>query len=326
MFNHPKIQKFGISEIPLNQDIYLMDDRWISEYEIALTKAASGENVDISSIGYISYAAARSADDNGVDLSWYPNIYDRFHEVRVRLPHSEFITCVGYWQGDIKPRIFVQKKWHDQLYLRNHSVFALVDAIGVKDSLASGILSREKLTKLREGIDKVASENPTVAFVSFADTLLLKSNWTVGPHNTPTKNTYRPETIIHLIPEIQKIYQDILGLSVYASLTQGANEYYDDDLIHISKEKNHFSLNSLGLPFAQISAIEIAARQAIKCGIHKPKELYLDENFFRSLKWDYKFNKKALALYTYSSPMSQSENRYIAMGLDDAINNLQMQV
>ena len=51
---------------------------------------------------------------------------------------------------------------------------------------------------------------------------------------------------MNIIKDLQAVYQMVLGKDVYAILTQGTAEYYEDSLLHISSGKNHVSLNSLG--------------------------------------------------------------------------------
>lgn len=133
--------------------------------------------------------------------------------------------------------------------MKTYSVFALIDAIGVKTALANGTLTRHKLIKLRDRIDEIATRYPTLAFVSFADNLLVKSNWRVGHWDSKLTYSYEPEFILRLLPEISSAYHEILDMNIYAVIAQGNNEYYDDNLLHISASQNHISLNSLGLPF-----------------------------------------------------------------------------
>ncbi len=114
-----------------------------------------------------------------------------------------------------------------------------------------------------------------MCFVSFADSLLIKGNWTVGHFRSDVSYTYSPEVFVHIFKELQAVYREVLGLDVYAILTQGTNEYYEDSLVHISSGKNHVSLNSLGVPFAQLMAIDTSVRTAIKAKEHGRFELYL---------------------------------------------------
>jgi hypothetical protein len=81
MFEHEYFDKYSFEEIPLNRDIYLMDEKWIPEYEASLLNVFQGNGADSKPVGYISYACARRILAGGVELSWYPNVFDRFHEV-----------------------------------------------------------------------------------------------------------------------------------------------------------------------------------------------------------------------------------------------------
>lgn len=311
-----------MENVPLDRDIFMMDVAWMADYEAALLKGMAGGDWD--NIGYISYVCARSVSNESLELSWYPNIYDRHHEVRVTLPRSQFVTCTELWQYDEKPRIFVTSEWLEDLHLRAYSVFAMVDAIGVKYALANGTMTREKLAALRDRIDEIASRYPNVSFTSFADSLLLKSNWTVGQWDKPVTYTYEPEKIIEILPELSEAYAATLGLPIYAVVTQGKNEFYEDELMHISPSKNHVSLNSLGLPFAQLMSIEAAAKSASRNGEHLLSELYMDENFFRSLKLGHDFDKKSVRKFPYLAPMATSPCQYVLGSFEMVLSNLRI--
>jgi hypothetical protein len=110
----------------------------------------------------------------------------------------------------------------------------------------------------------LAVNNPGVCFVTFADSLLLKSNWSVGTFDSDVEYTYEPEALVNLFPQMSKIYDEVLGLKIYAVITQGVNEYYDESLIYVSPSANHVCLNSIGLPFAQLLAIDDAVRIALR--------------------------------------------------------------
>jgi hypothetical protein len=320
MFDHPHIDKYNFEEIPLDQDLYLMDEKWMSQYQAALNTMLQGGPYD--PVGYISYAAARSISQHAVELSWYPNIYTRFHEMRISLPRDQFVSCIGCWRFDEKPHIFVRGAWLDNLHLRSYSVFTLVDAIGVKTALERGEITRDRLVALREAIDGIAARYEEISFISFGDSLLLKSNWSVGQFDSHIKYTYQPEIFIRLIEQLQEPYRNLLGLDIYAVLTQGSNEYYDDALLHISRTQNHISLNSLGLPFTQLLEIDRAARNAIKTGQHPPGELYMDENFFHSLSFDHHFKKKECPRGNYRASMMTGDAFYYVSTRRQILDNI----
>ncbi len=236
------------------------------------------------------------------------------------MPREEFVLCTDYWQHGERPRIFVRSNWLNKLHLRGYSVFALIDAIGVKAELAKGTFIRPKLNALRARIDEIAARNPAVAFISFADSLLLMSIWFVGKWDSEIKYTYEPEAIIRLLPEINAIYDDIFGLKTYAIVAQGINEYCDDGLMHISKTHNHVSLNSLGLPFAQLMAIDEAVRHA---GIHQRSEVYMDRSFFLSLRFKLNFHKSHVAEYVYVAPMVTGLSYYYATTRQNLLSNFE---
>ncbi|QLC23968.1 hypothetical protein HFP57_02250 [Parasphingopyxis algicola] len=320
MFDHEDIEKYALIDVPLNRDIYLMGEEWMAEYDRMLIRGLSGG--EWGNPGYISYAAARRATEDGIEISWYPNIFDRFHQVRVYLPKRHFVRCVSCITADEKPRIFVKDDWLNNLYLRTYSVFALVDAVGVKKALAEDRLSADRLASLQGHIDDLASKHTDLAFVSFADSLIVKTNWSVGTFDTDVQYTYEPEKIIHVLPELEKAYLNTLGLPIYAVVSQGYNEFYHHELIHRSVSGNHISLNSLGLPFAQLQSIESAARKAIRAGEHDPAQLYMDDHFFRSLRMKFEFDKDKEPKNPYLAPMSSDPGEYVRSSFSRVIDNL----
>jgi hypothetical protein len=320
MFDHPLFRVYPFERVPLDRDVFLMDERWLTQYEASLVSMFNGD--DYTNVGYISYAAIRRIDEFALELSWYPNIHDRFHEVTVTLPRDQFIVCVDCWQYDEKPHVFVKSGWLSNLHLRPYSAFALVDAIGVKDALSRQQLNAEKLIELRSRIDLVAERNPGISFVSFADSLLLKSNWSVGTFDSNVEYTYEPEALVKLLPQLSSIYQDVLGLRIYAAIAQGLNEYYDESLLHISKSANHVCLNSLGLPFAQLLAIDEAVRAAIRQHAHEPADLYVDEQFYHSLRFRYEFDKHAQPSAPYRAPLSEIASAYYYCSFETILTNL----
>lgn len=322
MFEHEKFDKYAFENVPLNRDIYLMDEKWMSKYEASLLEVFAGNGADYEPVGYISYACARKIVPEGIELSWHPNINDRFHEVAIWLPKNAYVTCVGSWQCDEKPHVFVKGDWLNHLHLRSYTIFALIDAVGVKAAIRSNVLTRNRLVRLRDRIDDMARRYSDVWFISFADSLRLKGNWTVGHFESSVKYTYRPEIFFKLFAELRALYREELSLEVYASLTQGSNEYYDDDVTHISASGNHISLNSLGLPFAQLIAIDDAARAAIRAGDHTPNDLYMDELFFRSVRFKHSFEKNRQPRHRYASPMSDGDNYYFYASADTVMSNL----
>jgi hypothetical protein len=320
MFDHPDFNIYSFNDIPRDRDCFLMDESYIEEYENSLLRIISGSAYE-APVGFISYAAVRKIDDASMEVSWYPNVHDRFHEVLITLPKSEVIVCVGSWRWDEKPHIFVKTAWLDDLHLKNYSVFGFIDAIDMRRAIQNGLITRDRLIALREEIDRLGKSYPQVSFISFADSVLVKSNWAVGHVKSDVRYTYQPEIFLTIVKEFQTIFQGSLGLSVYAVLTQGHNEYYNDALLHISSSQNHICLNSLGLPFAQLLAIDEAAKSNFRNQVHPQSELYMDEHFFRSLNFSFGFHN-SLPKYSYKSKMSDSPAFYYPVRLFEILDNL----
>jgi len=319
-FSHRDFRTCTFEDVPLNQEIYFVDECWMSDWESAQVGMFDGR--DYKNIGYISRAAVRHIGADSIELSWYPNVFDRFHEVSILLPRSAFVLCVECPDYDEKPRVFVTSSWLSALHLRPYSAFALIDAIGVKAALTRGELGGPKLVQLRNRIDEIAAENQGIAFVSFADSLLVKMNWSIGQYNSEVKYSYEPETLIKILPAIAAAYRDELGMQIYAAIAQGVNEYEDVSLLHASSSGNHISLNSLGLPFAQLLSIDEAARNAIRSGLHPPSELYIDEKFYHSLGFRYGFDKHAQRKASYTVPMSTVRSNYFCVDRETVLSNL----
>jgi hypothetical protein len=313
MFSHPNFRHYTFSEVPADRDLYLIDVKDMPEFEREWLELYAGKEYDPKYL--VSYAAVRARFDDALELSWYPNVSTRFHEVRVTLPKSAFVHCIGQYRHDGNPSIFVQSEWLKDLYLRANSIFALIDAIGVEAALRSGAVSRARLLALRDRIDKIAAEWPTVSFVSFGDSLLLKKHWWPASVELQQSYDYEPETIVDICAAVDRAYQETLGLRTYAVLVQGANEYYQDPLLHISSSRNHVSLNSLGLPFVQLLAIDAAARKAIRAGEHDPFDLYIDSDCLHSLDLELGFKREDLATGKYTTKMASGTGQYYAVPL-----------
>jgi hypothetical protein len=313
---------YEFEQLPLNRDVFLMDERWRAEWEAAQVDMVMGRDDRV--VGFINYIAVRQCGPESAVLSWYPNISERFHELEIRLPREAFVTCLAVPGWDVKPHVFVTGEWLMALHLRPYTAFAMVDAIGVKAALSNGSLSGPALVRLRDKIDRVAADYPHIAFVSFADSLLLKVNWHVGYYDGTVAYSYAPESLIALFPTIASAFRQEIGLDVYAVVTQGANEYEDQALLHYSERGNHVSLNSLGLPFAQLMAIDTAARGAIRAGLHRKAELYIDECFFRSLRLRYGFEKDELPRGTYRAPLASTPGTYFCVDYGVILENLDL--
>lgn len=323
MFTHPKFRASPIADIHsrLNEDLIVMDEKWMTEYERDWVRLFDGEQSNPYGVGYITRVAARSAGDGWVELSWYVNHIDRFHEVPLFLPEDCIVACVEVPSYGEDLHIFVRSAWLTDIHEKPLTTFALVDAAGIKALLQRGQLYSSSLKALQTRIDAVADKYPNLAFVSFADSLLVKQVWSVGNVESSIRYTYAPEVLLPAISDLQSAIKQVLAVDAYAVITQGMNAYDDQAPLHISAGHNHISLNTLGMPFAQLMAIEDAAKKAIQ--MHGRCELYIDALLLRSLKLDYQF-RDSLPLWPYRSPMTRAPGAmYAATSMQAILDNLE---
>ncbi|CAG1004504.1 hypothetical protein MTYP_03176 [Methylophilaceae bacterium] len=308
MFENKNFFIYKWEQIPLNCDCFLIDEIYLHEFEKACLGYFDGH--EYSPVGYISYIGIREINANSLEISWFPNMFERYHEVSVTLPKEDMVICVECNKYDDKPRLFVKSEWLENLHIRHYSIFALIDAIDVIKAIRKGALTKEKILSLRTAIDELASKYPSVTFISFADSILLKSNWTAGYFKNGIKYTYRPEMFIYIFRELQAIYKRILCLEIYGVFTQGTNEYYDDALLHSSELGNHLCLNSLGIPFSDLQSIENKVKSCIREEVHPGSDLYLDKEFFNSLRFKLQFDKKSIGNHEFASKMKANSSYY----------------
>ena len=93
MFDHPNFKHYAFSEIPPNRDLFLIDVKDMAEFEREWLELYAGKECDPNYL--VSYVAVRERFDEVLELSWYPNVNTRFHEVRVTLPKAAFVGCIG---------------------------------------------------------------------------------------------------------------------------------------------------------------------------------------------------------------------------------------
>lgn len=317
---NPYVKWHQFSAVPIH-DVFLMDQRWFEAQAVEWAKMTAGQ--PSKSIGYILNASPKKRTRQALELLWYPNIYTRFHRVSIILPKSDFICCLSFPHHDEKPFVFVSSKWIRNTLLRRYSIFALIDVIGVKNAIRKGLLTRGKLLKVRAGIDSLTKKYPEVSFVSFADSLLLKTIWETRYAYDSHQSQYKPEQVIQIIGEISDLYKAVLGLKVYSILTQGANEYYKDASLHISDSKRHISLNSLGIPFAQLQAIDLKVHKLIKKSESWSHNIYLDSDLFYSLKFPENFsNEGNQAKHHYLSPLEKARGTFHCFNYERLAKNI----
>jgi hypothetical protein len=84
VFRHPNFRHYAFSEVPANRDLFLIDVKNMAEFEREWLELYAGREYDGKYL--VSCVAIRARFDEVLELSLYPNVNTRFHEVRVTLP------------------------------------------------------------------------------------------------------------------------------------------------------------------------------------------------------------------------------------------------
>lgn len=174
LFKDNNFEIYEYQKIPLNTDCYLMDAKYMHQYEQNILRYFQdyhhGKNYKLT--GFIASLGVVEIDKGSITINWFPDSISRFHGVTVNLPKKEIIKCVSSWNYDEKPHIFVRGNWLEHLHIRYHSIFGMIDAINVKNALREGKITLSQLVKLRKGIDDIAKDYKNISFISFADTII----------------------------------------------------------------------------------------------------------------------------------------------------------
>ena len=108
MFEHEKFDKYAFENVPLNRDIYLIDEKWMSKYEASLLEVFAGNGADYQPVGYISYACARKIVPEGTELYGTRTSMIVFMRSQYATQNT-YVTCVGSWQCNKKPHVFSKR-------------------------------------------------------------------------------------------------------------------------------------------------------------------------------------------------------------------------
>ncbi len=219
MFEHKHFKVINYDTL-LHTECFIIDEIYLNDYELywinIFNDYDSGKDLNQSiPPGYITPVVIEKINLKSLDLSWFLTVMDRFHKLDIVLPLEELTICVGNRVFDDKIHLFVKSNWLEHLFLKNYSVFGLIDAIGTKDAIKDLKINSNNLINLRNSIDKLASRYREISFISFADTLLLKSNWNTSYFKQKRKYTYNPEIFILVFKELKKIYSECLGLDLW---------------------------------------------------------------------------------------------------------------
>lgn len=284
-FQHRQFELVDIKDIAFARAHYLTSDRFIPVFEEAwlreFSKVPSEEGpYDVCPFQpFVPYLKI----ENNLQGSFVMDRMYRYHEVSYSLPLKEITCIVEIPDSEKYPFIFVSDEWFQE-FLKGHvTTYALIDAIGVRSLIQKDSSALKNLMpKLMLEIDIVAAKFPHILFMSFADSVILKSN---SPAASAAK--YKPEELLYCYVEIDAAMKKILGLPAYGIFTQGINLFSGERLFHLSATQNHVSILTLGSPFAELMKIDQQVKENIRKQIHGPSTGYFSSDFYFSLMTEF---------------------------------------
>lgn len=151
IFANHGFQRFTLEELPLQRDIYIMDEIWMDEWESEWIKTFNGdEDADPYKVGYVTPVHIARITPGGAEISWYPNTFDCFHEVKTVLPRNEVVAAALAYNYEKRPQLFVKSDWLRKLHLRSNSIFGMIDVVDMTEAIRTGSVSHATLLALRQ--------------------------------------------------------------------------------------------------------------------------------------------------------------------------------
>ena len=290
-----QVEVYSFDKIPIGRDLFLIGSAQVEdlrrEWERYLAEPDGTTPRHPNESLTFTWCAAQSISGESCDLNVCIDMTVRYHGAVRKLPRSKFVTCVHFWNYQKRPYLVVSQDWFDEIQQELYSLYALVDAIGVRKLMDSAEgLSAARIVALKARVDEIAAQHADHAFFSFADSVIIKTNWSARAGEYTS--SYQPERFLDVVQEVRGAIKAALGLASYAVVTQGANHLQQPTPMELSPKGSHVFLGSLGMPFANLMEIDAAAREAIHEKSDSPKyhpatEFYLSESFAASLRLKY---------------------------------------
>ncbi len=284
----PDTNVYSFDRIPNRRDLFLVGSSQLEtlrrEWARYLAEPDGTTPTHPNEALNFTWCSVESNADDSCDLNVCIDMMQRYHGTVRKLPRSKFVTCVHFWNYQKRPYLVVDQDWFDEIQQALYSLYALVDAIGIRKALESKDgLAPDRIAALKARLDKIAAAHHDHVFFTFADSVIIKTNWSARPEEYAI--SYRPESFLDVVEQVRAAFAECLSMNSYAVVTQGANHFRQPNAVEVSPTGNHIFLGSLGVPFANLMEIDEAARMAIREKVHPATNLYLAASFSASLRF-----------------------------------------
>ena len=311
------VHRLPFEDVPLGRDVFLIGSREIEElkaqWERFLGELPRGGAKHPNESLHYRLCALKTRGIESCEMSLAVSMYWRWHSVVRTLPRQAFNECVDFWGYSNGVYLIVDQDWFQEIDRLRLDLYALLDAIGMRDLLArQGKIESNQLTTLKRELDLLSESKPEYAFLTFADNVLIKRKCTT--HTPEYDSEYQPERFLRVVSDVRSCLHNALGLDSYAIVSQGIDQFTDDSSYSVSPSGNHIFFGCLGIPFVELFDIDTSARKAIRAHLHKPQSLYLGRSLFLSLMFKDSSVRDRLQgeLHPYESKVSsRDESAYL---------------
>lgn len=279
---------FEFEDIPTGEDVCVIGDSHLAAIHREWSRYLAepdGTAPDHPNM-FLDYrvCAVESVKESCCEINICINQNSRYHPAVRTLPRSQFVTGIRFRQYGKRDYLVVAQEWFDDIEAGRLSLYALVDAVDMRMLLErQGRITKEQLGTFRAGIDTLATAHPDHAFLAFADSVILKTNWSASYDDYD--KSYRPEHFLAIANSVAHVFKTAFGLNAYVIATQGFNHLVEDPLMQVSENQNHVFFGSLATPFAELFDIDAAVRRAIRHQSHEPADLYVSHALFLTLNF-----------------------------------------
>lgn len=285
---------YSYQDIPLRRDTIVISERELFFFERCwdwcLENGKTGLDEPNAWIR-VRWGWVEDRFNDYLNVSFMINQSDRFHQCSHKLPKSKIVKSIHYSEFQKRPFLVVSDDWFQHSWEASYSAFALVDAIGVKEHIKKhGSIDSKKLKNFNKSVRKLSFRHPDYLFLTFADSTIVKAKWRRAAV-TGYVEEYNPEKLLDIANKVSILYKQEMGFSSYIVATQGLLDDSSEKHYNRSLIGNHVSVGSLGTPFANLYEIEKAVRVKIRAKEMAPHQLYLSEDFYLSLRLNYKEKK-----------------------------------
>jgi hypothetical protein len=134
------IEFYGISNIPLNSDSFLLSDQWLDRIEQQWTEFLTPEcdyEKWIHPNELMDYIPCHISpiNNSNFNITLLLDRSSRFHTISKALPTKFFRTAFKVFCCEKRPYVIVDQNWFNNLRNSIYSVYVLIDFVGIRNLL-----------------------------------------------------------------------------------------------------------------------------------------------------------------------------------------------